>query len=278
MRWSERIFYFLCLIACFLPLFFMAFLLLATLKSGFLRISLDFLLALPSRIPAKAGLVTSMVGSFYLVGLILVIAVPLGTFSALYLEEYSKDSFLKRFIDINIANLAGVPSIIYGLLGLTIFVRGLKLGPSLISGALTLSLLVLPVIITAARESIRAVPLILKEAAFSLGSTKLMVTMKVVLPLASPAILTGTILAMARALGESAPLIVLGVATYVAFLPDSLLSPFSALPLQIYHWIERPELGFKDNSAGGIVILLFILCMFNFAVSYIRHKKERYKL
>ena len=239
------------------------------------RLNFDFLTSFPSRRPEKAGIAAALVGSFYLILLTAVISLPLGVGAAVYLEEYAKDSRLSRLIEINIANLAGIPSIIYGILGLQIFVRTLGFGRSLLAGALTMALLILPILILASRESIRRVPRSIREAAFALGATKWQVVKDHVLPLAIPGIMTGSILAFSRAIGETAPLITLGALTYVAFVPDGLMSPFSALPIQAFNWISRPQRGFHENAAAAICILLAILLMFNLAAVWVRGKYER---
>lgn len=277
MNIKERIFYLATILCTITPLIFMFFLLIKTLVIGIGRINWAFILGYPSRFPAVAGILPSLMGSFYLLLLTFFIAFPLGLASAIYLEEYSKDSFLKRLIELNVSNLSSVPSVIFGILGLDIFVRKFNFGPTLIAGAFTLSLLILPIIITTTREALKIVPNTLREAAYSLGATRLLVTFKIVVPLSLPQVLTGIILAMARAIGESAPLIVLGVSVYVAFVPSGIFSEFSALPLQIFHWIERPQAGFKENAASGIVVLLLILIVFNGFIAYFRsyHENKR---
>src|SRR5689334_23499760 len=201
---------------------------------GLPRLSWDFLTSYPSRRAAAAGILPAAVGTLYLIVLTALIALPLGVGAAVYLEEYGKKSRLAMLIEVNIANLAGVPSVIYGLLGLGLFVRTLGLGRSLIAGASTLALLVLPIVIMSSREALRTVPLALREACYALGSTRWQAIARVVLPTALPGILTGAILALSRAIGETAPLIVVGALTYVTFLPDGLNAPFTALPIQIF--------------------------------------------
>ncbi len=271
----ERVFGLLCLLATFLPLVVLAFLIGDTIVSGIGRIDFNFITGFPSRFAAKAGILPALIGTFYLMVLTTAIALPLGVASAIYLEEYAKDNWFKSLIELNVTNLAGVPSIIFGLLGLELFVRALGLGPSLIAGALTLSLLILPVVITATREALKTVPKNLREAGLALGGTKLSVTLRVVLPLAMSQIITGAILSIARAIGESAPIIVIGAASYLAFLPTGLLSEFSALPLQIFQWVERPQAEFVANASGAIVVLLAILAIFNFVAAWLRHQKEK---
>src|SRR5579871_4165846 len=271
----ERAFGFLCLIATFLPLCILAFLIGDTVISGLQRINLAFILGFPSRFAASAGIFPALVGTFYLMTLTMKIALPLGVACAIYLEEYAKDSWFKRLIELNVTNLAGVPSIIFGLLGLELFVRILGLGQSLMAGDLTLSLLILPVVITATREALKSVPNNLREAGLALGGSKVSVILRVVLPLSMSQITTGAILAIARAIGESAPLIVIGAATYLAFIPTDLLSEFSALPLQIFQWVERPQADFVDNASGAIVVLLLVLAIFNATAAWLRHRQEK---
>lgn len=277
-RWSklgEYIFGGLCCLATVLPLLFLAWLIGDTMFVGLMRIDLDFITSYPSRYAASAGILPALVGTFYLMILTTIIAFPIGILAAIYLEEYAKDSWHKNLIELNVTNLAGVPSIIFGLLGLELFVRVFNLGPTLIAGALTLSLLILPVIITAARESLKTVPDTLREAGRALGGTKLTVIFKVVLPLSMSQIITGAILSIARAIGESAPLIVIGAATYLAFVPTGPFSEFSALPLQIFQWVERPQAGFAENASAAIVVLLGILAIFNGTAAWLRTKQER---
>jgi phosphate transport system permease protein len=271
----ENTFAILCLLAIVLPLIILAWLITDTAIVGIRRIDFNFITGLPSRFAESAGILPALVGTFYLMILTAIIALPIGIGAAVYLEEYAKDSFYKELIELNITNLAGVPSIIFGLLGLELFVRFMHLGPSLIAGALTLSLLILPVVITAARESLKTVPNTLREAGIALGATRLSVIFRVVLPLSMSQIITGAILSLARAIGESAPIIVIGAATYLAYVPESPLSDFSALPLQIFQWVERPQRGFLQNASGAIVVLLIILAVFNGAAAWLRHRQEK---
>lgn len=242
----------------------------------------------PSRNAENAGIRSAMLGTLWMILLCLVIAVVIGVASAVYLEEYARQNRLSRFIEVNIANLAGVPSIVYGLLGLTLFVGFFhKLQQrfpnderfanpnNIISGALTLSLLVLPVIIIAAREAIRAVPSSLRQAAFAVGATRWQVVSQQVLPAALPGIVTGVILSMSRAIGETAPLITIGALTYVAFVPESIFSGFTVLPIQIYNWISRPQEEFHNLAAFGIIVMLAVLLAMNSVAIYIRHHFER---
>jgi phosphate transport system permease protein len=195
--------------------------------------------------------------------------------AAVYLEEYAGKTWWARVIEVNIANLAGVPSIVYGLLGLELFVRALKLDRSLLAGALTMALLVMPIIIISSREALRTVPNSIREASCALGATRWQTIWYQVLPMAFPGILTGSILAFSRAIGEAAPLITIGALTYVAFLPDGLLSPFTALPIQIFNWVSRPQAGFHVNAAAAIIVLLVVLLFLNATAVYLRHRFQR---
>jgi phosphate transport system permease protein len=239
------------------------------------RLSWAFLTGYPSRRAASAGILPALVGSFFVVGLTVLLAVPVGVAAAVYLEEYGRRGPLARLIELNIANLAGVPSIVYGLLGLGLFVRALALGRSLLAGAATLALLVLPTIILAAREALRAVPPSLREASYALGATRWQTVRHVVLPVALPGVLTGVILSVSRALGETAPLITIGALTYVPFVPDGLRSPFTVLPIQIFNWVSRPQAEFARNAAAAIVVLLAVLLSLNAVAIWLRDRHSR---
>lgn len=271
----ERTFGILCFLAAIVPLVILAWLIIDTAIVGIQRIDIDFIMGFPSRFPQTAGILPALLGTFYLMILTSIISLPIGIAAAIFLEEYAQDSWYKDLIELNITNLAGVPSIIFGLLGLELFVRGMGLGPSLIAGAFTLSLLILPVVITAARESLKTVPNTLIEAGLALGATKLSVIMRIVLPLSMSQIITGAILSIARAIGESAPIIVIGAATYIAYVPKSPMSEFSALPLQIFQWVERPNKGFLENASAAIVVLLAIFAIFNILAAWLRHRQEK---
>lgn len=239
------------------------------------RIGWDFLTSFPSRFPAKAGIYSAVVGSLYMMLLVIAISFPVGTGAALYLEEYAPKNRLTRLIELNIANLAGVPSIIYGILGLEIFVRFAGLGRSLIAGALTMSLLILPIIIIAAREALRQVPQSIRHGSLALGATRWQTVFHQVLPLALPGMMTGCILAFSRAIGETAPLITMGALTYVAFVPDSLTSPFTVLPIQAFNWISRPQEAFHANAAAAIMVLLSVLLVMNGFAVWFRNRFQK---
>jgi len=235
----------------------------------------QFLTSFPSRRPEKAGLLSPLAGSIWLVILTALFSFPVGVAAAIYLEEYAPRNWMTGLIQTNLANLAGVPSIVYGLLGLGVFVRTLGLGRSLLAGALTMSLLILPTIIIAAREAIRAVPMSLRHASLALGGTRWQTVWHTVLPLAFPGILTGTILALSRAIGETAPLITIGALTYIAFVPDGPLSPFTVLPIQIFNWTSRPQADFRLLSAAGIVVLLVVLLSANAVAIFLRDRLQK---
>jgi len=275
MPMGEIVFRGLCLAAVALPVVSLLALLAAVAAEGIGRLDADFVMRFPSRIASAAGILPALVGSVVLVLLTMLIAVPVSVGSALYLEEYGKRGRFAGVIEVNITNLAGVPSVIYGLLGLEIFVRFLSLRQSLIAGALTLSLLVMPVIITASRESIRMVPQALREAALGMGATRWSMVRSVVLPMAAPGMITGSILALSRAFGESAPLIIVGAATFITFLPDGVMSSYSTLPIQIFNWVSRPQEAFQANAAAGIVVLLAAVLCLNAVAVLVRHRLQR---
>ena len=271
----EHIFVSLCLGAIALPLIVLLVLIGDVVMDGAQRIGWDFLTSYPSRKPELAGILPALVGSVYVIGLTGIIALPLGVGAAIYLEEYGTDSWLAQVIEVNIANLAGVPSIIYGLLGLELFVRASGMGRSVIAGACTMALLILPIIIIASREALRTVPFSLREGSLALGASRWQTIWQVVLPMAFPGILTGSILAMSRAIGETAPLIMMGALTYIAFLPTGLDSPFTVLPIQIFNWVSRPQHGFIADAAAGIMVLLVTLLLLNALAIYLRNRLQR---
>jgi phosphate transport system permease protein len=271
----ERGFAALCLFATLLPVLVLLLLLGDVVVTGIGRVGWDFITSYPSRIPTQAGIWPAVVGSVLLVGLTAAFALPVGIATAIYLEEYGRRGWFSNLIEINIANLAGVPSIIYGLLGLEVFVRFLGLGRSLLAGALTLGLLVLPIVIMASREALRTVPLSIREAGLALGATRWRTVRGIVLPMALPGILTGSILTVSRAIGEAAPLVMLGAATAMNFVPDGLLAPFTALPIQIFNWTSRPQAGFAVDAAAGIIVLMITLLAMNAFAIALRHRVQR---
>jgi phosphate transport system permease protein len=269
---TGKIFEILCLIGLSIGLLVLALLLFGVLKNGIGLLNPGFLFETPSRNADQGGIRPALLGSLLLGILIILISVPIGVGAALFLEEYApSDKWWSRVIEINISNLAGVPSIVYGLLGLGVFNYLLKLGPVLLSGALTLSLLALPLIIVTARESIRAVPSSLRQASYAVGTTKWQTICNHVLPYAIPGILTGVILSVSRAIGETAPLIIIGAAGFLTFNPG-LLKRFMALPITVYDYITRPEAGFDQAAAAAIIVLLLLIMALNGTAIYIRHR------
>ena len=242
---------------------------------GAKRIDWDFLTSLPSRRASRAGILTAWVGTIWILVLTTIIAFPLGVSAGVYLEEYSRKNRLSNFLEINISNLAGVPSIIYGLLGIEIFVRQMRLGNSLLAGALTLSLLILPIIIVTTREAIKAVPRSVRDGSYALGASKWQTVWNQVLPASFGGILTGIILALSRAVGEAAPLIVIGALAYVPFTPASPLDEFTVLPIQIFNWTSRPQEAFQTNAAAAIIILLIITFLLNGIAVYLRNRQQK---
>ncbi len=270
-----RLFHALCTTLSWLAVVLLAVLLVEVSRDGLGWLDMGFLENFPSRFPEKAGIKSALLGTLWLVSFTALVSIPVGIGAAVYLEEYAPRTRLGRFIELNIANLAGVPSIVYGILGLAIFVRGLALGRSVLAGSLTMSLLILPVIIIASREAIRAVPRTLRHASFALGATRWQTVRHHVLPAALPGILTGVILAISRAIGETAPLIMIGALTYVAFVPEGPLDAFTALPIQIFNWASRPQQDFHALAAAGIIVLLVVLLLMNATAIAIRHRSQR---
>jgi len=233
----------------------------------------SFLQNMPSRLPERAGIWPAIVGSLWIMGLTALISVPLGVASALYLEEYAEEGWFLQIVQINISNLAGVPSVIYGILGLALFVRFVSLGSSVFAGALTMSLLILPIIIISTQEALRSIPSGIREAAFALGATRSQVIWSHVLPSAAPGILTGVILSLSRAIGETAPLIMVGAAGMVVA-PGSVMDPFTVLPIQIFNWTARPQDEFRGLAAAAIVVLMILLFTMNLTAILLRNYFE----
>jgi phosphate transport system permease protein len=244
------------------------------ISQGTPYLSWDFLQNFASRRPEQAGIKAAVVGTIWMMAVVVPTAAIFGVGAAIYLEEYAKKNALTRWIQMNISNLAGVPSVVFGLLGLTIFVRLFGFGNSILAAGFTMALLVLPVIIVASQEAIRAVPKELKEASYGLGATKWQTIFRVVIPYAIPGIATGSILAFSRAIGETAPLIVVGIPTFVAFLPSGVFDSFTALPMQIYNWTSRPQEEFHNLAAAGIIVLLVVLILMNSIAIWIRNRYQ----
>lgn len=239
---------------------------------GFGRLNWGFFNNLPSRHPENAGILTAIAGMLSLLFFTIIIALPIGILAGVYLQEYRAKNKFAKIVEINIANLAGVPSVIYGILGLQLFVRMAKMGNSLLAGAFTLALLIMPIIIVSTREALKAVPKTLREGSYGMGATKWQTTSRVVIPSALGGILTGIILSISRAIGETAPLLVIGALVYVPFIPEGPNDQFTTLPIQVFNWVSRPQAGFIVNAAAGIIILLLITFLLNGIAIYIRNK------
>jgi phosphate transport system permease protein len=266
------------IIATMIAIAVLAWLLTDILISGLPSLNWNFLTSFASRKPEQAGILAAIAGTLWVMFLVASLTFPIGVGSGIYLEEFARDTWFSRFIEINISNLAGVPSIIYGLLGLTVFVqlmRGFTGGRSVLSGALTLTLLVLPIVIVATREALRAVPDSIRQGGYALGGNRWQVIWSHTLPIAFPGILTGMILALSRAIGETAPLITIGALTFIPFLPSSPRDPFTVLPIQIYNWVSRPQKEFHDIAASGIIVLLVILLLMNSVAVLLRNHFQK---
>jgi phosphate transport system permease protein len=273
------------LLATFIGLITLSALILDLALGGADRLSTQFLSSFPSRFPQQAGILSAWVGTTLVMLVTASTAVPMGVAAGVYLEEYAPKNWLTALIEINIANLAGVPSIVYGLMALGLFVYQLHLGQSILTAGLTLALLILPIVIVATRESIRAVPGSIREAAYALGATKWQMVKDHVLPYSTGGILTGVIIALSRAIGETAPLITIGALTFIAFLPGSpvkaefpfisfdwLMSPFTVMPIQMFNWVSRPQEEFHLNAAAAGLILMLMTLVMNGLAIYLRYR------
>ena len=274
-RRAGAIFRVMCLLSIGFSIAVLAILLVDVVRDGMRWLSWDFLTRFPSRIPERAGIKSAILGSLWMMFLTASISFPLGVGAAIYLEEYAPKNWFTRLLQTNIANLAGVPSIVYGILGLAIFVRFMGFGRSVLAGAATLALLILPVVIIASQEALKAVPNSLREASYGVGATKWQTIRHQVLPVALPGILTGTILSLSRAIGETAPLIMIGALTFIAFSPTSPMDPFTVLPIQIFNWTAKPQADFHDLAAGAIIVLLVVLLVMNAAAILLRNKFQK---
>jgi phosphate transport system permease protein len=274
-RLADRLFEICALCVLLFALAALAALLADVLADGLGRLDWEFVTSTASRRADRAGIFHALAGSIAVIALTAILALPVGVAAAIYLEEYGGRSRAARLIEINIANLAAVPSIIYGLLGLGLFVRALAMDRSVLAGASTLALLVLPVVILSTREALRTVPGSIREASYALGATRWQTVQHQVLPMALPGVLTGIILALSRAIGETAPLITIGALTYVPFAPDSIWSSFTVLPIQIFNWVSRPQPEFQQNAAAGIIVLLAVLLAMNGAAIVLRDRYQR---
>ncbi len=234
-----------------------------------------FLSTYASRNPEQAGILAALAGSIWIVGMTAVFTIPVGVGTAIYLEEFASDNWVKRIVQLNVSNLAGVPSIIYGLLGLTVFVFFFAMGRSVVAGALTMSLLILPIVIIASQEAIRAVPKGYRDAAFALGATRWQVVKDVVIPQSVPGMMSGVILAMSRAIGESAPMLIISSLVFLTFVPTDPGDRFTVLPLQIYVWVAQPQTGFRGIAAAGIIVLVILLLVMNGLAIWIRSRQQK---
>jgi phosphate transport system permease protein len=273
---TGTIFYGACMFAIGVLLLALVMLLYDVLLRGLPWLDPQFVTGVPSRRPTSAGILPALVGSFE-VGLIVgVLAFPVGVAAAIYLTEYASDSWVNRLLQTNISNLAGVPSIIYGILGLAVFVRLMGFGASILSAGLTLTLLILPVVIIASIEAIKAVPGAQREGAYALGATRWQMVRGSVLPAAAPGIMTGIILAMARAIGEAAPLILIGAFAFVTFLPNPLSGGYTVLPIQIFDWARRPQEDFASIAAAAIIVILLLMLVLNALALVVRYRLSRH--
>lgn len=274
-RRKNQLFHGLFFLSTLIGVIALALLLIQVLVQGIGWVNWDFLINFSSRIPENAGIKAAFFGTLWLMAITTPLTFIIGVATAIYLEEYAKDSWFSRMIQTNIANLAGVPSIVYGLLGLTVFVRVLGMERSVLAGALTMTLLVLPIIIVASQEAIRAIPMNQRHASYALGATRWQTIVRVVLPSSIPGILTGAILSLSRAIGETAPLIVIGAVSYIAFVPHSIFDSFTVMPIQIYSWSSLPQAEFQNVAAAGIIILLLMLLSMNSIAIYLRNKYQK---
>jgi phosphate transport system permease protein len=284
----DRVFAIVGLMALFAGMITLTALFIDLLIDGAPRLTLDFFTSFPSRHAGQAGILSAWVGTTLVMLVTAAAGVPLGVAAGVYLEEYAPRNWMTDLIEINVTNLAGVPSIVYGLLALGLFVHQLNLGQSILAAGLTLGLLILPIVIVATRESIRAVPSSIREAAYALGATKRQCVSSHVLPYSTAGILTGVIIGMARAIGETAPIITIGALTFIAFLPpapltgdppaglfDWLFAPFTVLPIQMFNWLSRPQAAFLENAAAaGVVIIVMTLAM-NAVAIVIRYRYRK---
>jgi phosphate transport system permease protein len=266
-------------VAAFVGIAVLAVLLVDVTRDGSSMLSLEFLTSFPSQVfPENGGIYPALIGSLWLLGLTGAISVPLGLGAAVYLEEYGRDTRINRMIEVNISNLAGVPSVIYGLLGLGIFVELLAPvtgGGSVLTGAMTLSLLILPVIIVATREALKAIPNSIREGGYALGATQWEVIWSHLLPRAMPGAITGIILALSRAVGEAAPILVVGVSLYQTYVTTGPFDGYMALPTQIYDWISRPQVVFQNSAAAGIVVAMVVLLVANSFAIWLRNRYQQ---
>jgi phosphate transport system permease protein len=274
-RRQEAVFRVLCLLATCIGVAMLVLLLYGIFRDGLPRLNWRFLESFPSRFPERAGVKAALVGTLWIMGITALVAIPVGVAAAIYLEEFAPKNRLTALIQTNIANLAGVPSIVYALLGLAVFVRALSLGRSVLAGALTISLLILPTVIITTQEALRAVPRSLRDGSLALGATPWQTVRHMLLPTAFPGILTGIILSLSRAMGESAPLVTIGALAYIAYLPKGPLDGFTALPIQIFNWAARPQAGFHHAAAAASIVLLVALLLMNSVAIVLRNRYRK---
>jgi phosphate transport system permease protein len=273
---ANALFGLLAFLAIFASLVTLVALLIDVVARGGSSVDLQFFTSAPSRIPAKAGILPALVGTLWVTTLVAIMTFPIGVAAAIYLEEYAGRGRWSRLLRINISNLAGVPSIVYGIFGLALFVRLLGLGRTVFAAALTLSLLILPVVIISSMEAIRAVPPSQREAAYALGATRWQMVRRALLPAAAPGILTGIVLAVGRAVGETAPLILIGAVTFVTFVPvNPFEDKYTVLPIQIFNWAGRPQAAFQEISAAAILVLLVLMFLLNLVAVILRARLSR---
>ena len=275
-RLNGTLFYGACLLAIAILILALIALLLTVLVVGVPWLNVDFITGMPSRRPTQTGILPALVGSIQLAIIVGAITFPVGIGAAVYLAEYAGDNRLTRLLQTNISNLAGVPSIIYGIFGLAIFVRLLGLGPVLFSGAATLALVILPLVIIASFEALKAVPQAQREGAYALGASQWQMVRGSVIPAAAPGIMTGIILAMARAIGEAAPLVVIGAATFVTSMPQPFQGGFTVLPIQVFTWAQRPQADFQGIAAATIIVILVLIFVLNLLALLVRARLSRH--
>jgi phosphate transport system permease protein len=284
-KFRDHVFWIVGLLSTLVGLILLFALLMDLIIDGAPRLSYKFFTSFPSRFPEEAGILSAWVGSFLVIFVTALAAIPLGVSAGIYLEEYARKNWLTDIIEINIANLAGVPSIVYGLLALGLFVYFFHFGESILTAGLTLALLILPMVIMATREAIRAIPNSMREASYALGATKLQTVRWHIIPYSLGGILTGIIIGLSRAIGETAPIITVGALTFIAFLPSSpissefpflsfkwLLDPFTVMPIQMFNWVSRPQKEFQLNAAAAGIVLMVMTLLMNGLAIYIRYR------
>ena len=271
----DKIFYGLFVFCTLIGVLGLATLLIDVFLDGYQWVNIDFITNYASRFPEQSGILSPLMGTLWVVGLTALMVIPIGLGTAIYLEEFAEDNFITRMINLNISNLAGVPSVIYGLLGLAIFVQLMLDGQrAIIAGSLTMTLLVLPIVIIASQEAIRAVPSGYRDAAFSMGATRWQVVKSIVIPQAIPSVMSGIILALSRAVGESAPILVISALIFLTYIPTNPMDRFTVLPLQIFTWASQPQHEFRSIASAGIIVLLLVLLSMNSIAIYIRNRTQ----